>query len=222
MPNDSNKSGIMDTLNIKCVLTKKFFKFMRDFMDRRVQKTKESLYESLVILMKEKDINRITVKELTEMANVNRKTFYLHYKDIFDMVDKVKEKMLDELKAVVSAHNKDIIDFSVEPLSLFMDITKFVQRNKEIMFILLSNHANADFTFVNNIKTIMKEYCINIWNTIYPDSNSKNYDYFYSFAFYGYIGLMQDWIDSGQKDDVEYIGKLAAKMFCNTEVIIRS
>ena len=44
-------------------------------MDRRVQRTKNKLNESLMILMKEKNINQITVKELAELSDINRKTF---------------------------------------------------------------------------------------------------------------------------------------------------
>ena len=49
-------------------------------MDRRVRKTRLKLNESLMILIKDKNINQITVKELTDLADINRKTFYLHYK----------------------------------------------------------------------------------------------------------------------------------------------
>ena len=67
-------------------------------MDRRVRKTRLKLNESLMILIKDKNINQITVKELTDLADINRKTFYLHYKDIFDMVDNIKEQLLVELR----------------------------------------------------------------------------------------------------------------------------
>ena len=69
-------------------------------MDRRVRKTRLKLNESLMILIKDKNINQITVKELTDLADINRKTFYLHYKDIFDMVDNIKEQLLVELESV--------------------------------------------------------------------------------------------------------------------------
>ena len=74
-------------------------------MDRRVRKTRLKLNESLMILIKDKNINQITVKELTDLADINRKTFYLHYKDIFDMVDNIKEQLLVELESVILFHN---------------------------------------------------------------------------------------------------------------------
>ena len=50
--------------------------------DRRVRRTKRLLLKSLTSLMKEKPIKDISVKELTDLADINRGTFYLHYRDI--------------------------------------------------------------------------------------------------------------------------------------------
>lgn len=53
-------------------------------VDRRVRKTKKQLRECLTRLLKEKKVQDITVRELTDMADLNRGTFYLHYRDVFD------------------------------------------------------------------------------------------------------------------------------------------
>ena len=55
---------------------------MENNIDRRVMRTKTLLIHSLSTLMKQKNIKDITVKELCELADINRGTFYLHYKDI--------------------------------------------------------------------------------------------------------------------------------------------
>ena len=74
-------------------------------MDRRARRTQSKLKEALITLMKNKDINQITVKELAELADINRKTFYLHYRDIFDMLDNIKQNLLEEFTQVISLHN---------------------------------------------------------------------------------------------------------------------
>ena len=58
--------------------------------DRRVRKTKTQLKAGLAGLLKEKGINEITVTELTEQVDINRSTFYLHYRDIYDMMEKIE------------------------------------------------------------------------------------------------------------------------------------
>ena len=116
-------------------------------MDRRVRKTRLKLNESLMILIKDKNINQITVKELTDLADINRKTFYLHYKDIFDMVDNIKEQLLVELESVILFHNSSCTN-SDEPYSLMKDILEFIDKNSELLSIFLGPHINADSIFI--------------------------------------------------------------------------
>ena len=61
-------------------------------MDRRVRKTRALLLQGLVKMMENHDIQDISVKELTELVDINRGTFYLHYDDIYDMLIKWKMK----------------------------------------------------------------------------------------------------------------------------------
>ena len=55
-------------------------------MDRRVRRTRAQLRQALTALLREKDLKDITVRELTDRADVNRGTFYSHYQDVYDMV----------------------------------------------------------------------------------------------------------------------------------------
>ena len=64
--------------------------------DRRVRYTKMVLKDSLLKLLSEKDISRITIKEICDGADVNRATFYAHYADQYDLllpVEGVSESM---------------------------------------------------------------------------------------------------------------------------------
>lgn len=71
--------------------------------DRRVQYTKRMLKESLLSLLKEKPVEKITVKELCERADVNRSTFYVHYGSPQQLLNSI----LDEMYADISAKPQD-------------------------------------------------------------------------------------------------------------------
>ena len=65
---------------------------MEKKVDRRVIKTRRQLKKGLAALMKGKSVNQITVKELVEEVDINRSTFYLHFKDIQDLLRRIEEK----------------------------------------------------------------------------------------------------------------------------------
>ena len=75
-----------------------------EILDRRVRKTRRQLKECLTRLLKEKKIQDITVRELAEMADINRGTFYLHYKDVFDLMDQIKNELVEEVESVLTHH----------------------------------------------------------------------------------------------------------------------
>lgn len=69
---------------------------------RNYQKTEEAIIHALTVLYKEKrSIHKITVKELCEVANISRSTFYLHYQDLISIFETVGDKFVDSLKLMV-------------------------------------------------------------------------------------------------------------------------
>lgn len=63
--------------------------------DLRVIKTREALHHAFKEMICEMDYNQITIKELTQRAKVNRKTFYLHYSSLDDLLEELQEKIAD-------------------------------------------------------------------------------------------------------------------------------
>ena len=63
----------------------------------------------------EKSIRDITVKELTQRADVNRGTFYSHYQDIYDMVRQLENELFEEFDGVLDAYPAPVSRDSVRP-----------------------------------------------------------------------------------------------------------
>ena len=61
--------------------------------NRSVRLTRKRLSDALITLLMQKPVREITVRELTELANVSRGTFYFHYTDIYDLMDHVEREM---------------------------------------------------------------------------------------------------------------------------------
>ena len=60
--------------------------------------------EALISLLEKKDLEFITAKEICETAGVNRSTFYLHYTDIYNMLDSIEKELFEELETTFQAH----------------------------------------------------------------------------------------------------------------------
>lgn len=71
--------------------------------DLRVVKTRASINKAFITLFFEKDFDTISIKEITEYAQVGRKTFYLHYIDKYDLLDQVVSEKLTELEEICEA-----------------------------------------------------------------------------------------------------------------------
>ena len=63
-------------------------------IDKRSQRTREALKKTLAQMMIKQNINDITIKNLVVLANINRSTFYLHYTDIFDLLQEMENDIL--------------------------------------------------------------------------------------------------------------------------------
>lgn len=67
-------------------------------VDRRIIKSQEAIKKAFIELMAEKNVDQISIQEISDRANVSRRTIYLHYMDKFDLLDKIIEEHIYELR----------------------------------------------------------------------------------------------------------------------------
>ncbi|HJC46949.1 MAG TPA: TetR/AcrR family transcriptional regulator [Candidatus Lachnoclostridium pullistercoris] len=63
-------------------------------MDIRIEKTKRSIVNAFLELRAGKPLEKIRVKELCEKAQINKSTFYAHYRDIFDLAEQLEDEVV--------------------------------------------------------------------------------------------------------------------------------
>lgn len=71
--------------------------------DPRILRTRQLIRDAFVQLLQEKDIEKITVNSIAERATINRVTFYLHYRDIPDMLEKMADEMIEDIVQALSS-----------------------------------------------------------------------------------------------------------------------
>ena len=178
-------------------------------VDRRVRKTKKILRECLTQLLKEKKIQDITVRELTEMADLNRGTFYLHYKDVFDLLEQTEEELLTAFRQLLNRLNSKNTDNELVPV--FEEIFSMVKENGDLVEILLGE--NGDLNFLNRLKALIREKCLEDWMEMFRKRNSSSFEACSAFIVAGAVGLVQHWLQSGMKQSPRELAVLAERLF---------
>ncbi len=72
-------------------------------MDLRVKRTKQNITNAFLALRSQKPLERISVKELAELAEINKATFYLHYRDVYDLSNQLEDELLERCLAGIGA-----------------------------------------------------------------------------------------------------------------------
>ena len=177
-------------------------------LDRRVRKTRQQLQHCLAVLLKEKKIQEITVREITEMADLNRGTFYLHYKDVFDLLEKVELELLDELDGTLQKYQAS--DLHQKLSLIFTDLFVCVQENAEMVQILLGE--NGDLNFVHQVKERVREKCLKDWFELFNSQDSQLFDAFNAFMVSGCLGLVTYWLQNGMKESPKELAQIAEQI----------
>lgn len=180
--------------------------------DRRVRKTRTALKSALTTLMKQKNINSISVKELTDLADINRGTFYLHYKDVSDLLSQSEDDLLDELKATVNLYSAETV--KNDPAVLFSSLYKLCRANADMVRILVSE--NGDIKFLNKLKRLMRDKCLNDWSQNLRKSGLEHFDAYYSFIVGGCLSLLQYWFADGMKESPDELAQITAAFINQT------
>lgn len=103
-------------------------------MDLRIERTKRSIANAYLELRKQKPLEKITVKELSELAYINKATFYMHYHDIFDLADQIENEFFDSVLETTSYLDKLISS----PALAVQELTKSLSNARTTSDILFS------------------------------------------------------------------------------------
>lgn len=175
--------------------------------DRRVKYTKMVLRESLIELLREKPISRITVKELCEKADINRATFYTHYTDQFDLFKQIEAEFIADV-------NSYLDNFTLEQgetglLQLIVKIFEYVEENKELCRVLLGRTGDMDFQ--THIMQIVSKRVFFEWRKrIKVDETVA--EYIYTYVATGSIGIIRKWLFAEKQESPQKMAALVARL----------
>lgn len=169
--------------------------------DYRIRTTKKLIRESLIKLLEEKPINKITVTELCTECQINRATFYRYYEDVYDLLDQLEKQLVLELKSGIQLTRNDytISGFTEEILEVLL-------RNKELSRMLFNERSGKDF--LRDILEIAHNKCMEEWKRSDKDIPKNKIDYLCTFITGGTIGILNEWMTNDFKETPREIAEL--------------
>lgn len=115
---------------------------MAEVEDKRIRRTKKLLRQALTPLMQQKDFQSITVTDVVREADINRGTFYAHYRDVYDLRDKIETGMIEDFRGMIAAIRPSETVTLKLVLSRLMD---YLEENREIVTALIKVNAPDGF-----------------------------------------------------------------------------
>lgn len=170
---------------------------------QRVLETKERIRDAFFELYATKKIERISIKEITEKAELNRGTFYVYYKDIYDLLEKTEDELITELIGKV----KGIIIMILrdEDIDMFLPPLEFYKRYSKFLRVLFG--ANGDPNFVFKIKAIIKK----TLRELFEKENIpkvENMEYVMEYISSAQIGIITYWLLNDMVLPVKELGEM--------------
>ena len=166
-------------------------------VDPRTRKTRKAIRNAFAQLLSEKDMSRITVRDIAELAEINRKTFYRYYSGIYQVVDEIEDEIVQTFESVLGD-----IDFRHElknPYLIFERLTAVINTDIDFYGHLLSVQKNAGL--VSKIIAAVKEHVKKaLMEQIEVDEDFA--DVILEYSITGMIAVYQQWFISGRRDSI--------------------
>lgn len=174
-------------------------------VDRRVKYTKMVLRQSLLELLQEQPISKLTVTDICARADVNRNTFYSHYESPFDLLMQIEDELYEEIMRSVER------SLSTRTISAFLlDVCQSIEANGDLCRILMSEHGDKEF--LKRIMQVAHDWSIAEWSAQPSALDREGMELLYSFAANGSVAVIEGWIKSGMQKSPREIAALIEKM----------
>ena len=180
--------------------------------DRRVKRTINSLNIALFKLMSEKSINKITVTELAELANVNRATFYLYYQDIYQMVQSIEDECLEEFSKSIRIFASKNFNEKVA-LEFLTFIFQYTADNSELSKILLG--CDGDCAYIDKFKNIIIDEF-----KVKSSTSKEEAIYFFPFIISGTLEILKRWVLEDMPTPPKNMAKLVMSFITNGKKLL--
>jgi AcrR family transcriptional regulator len=169
---------------------------------RKVKYTKMVIREALFELLETKPLKQITVKSLCELADINRGTFYSHYKDIYDLVEILERDLIEKMGSVIKYESIGKQD----QLQMFTEVFTHIKTNVDDYKIILLNPESSHC--LDEILTEVYKHHTSALISINPPIPQNMIDYTFALLSSGSTKVILKWIENDFEESPEEMARL--------------
>lgn len=171
--------------------------------DKRVQKTLKEINHSFLELAKTKRIDKITVKEICDYANISRSTFYEHFEDLPSYIKRLKTSLVEGyIEASVNYR------FDTDTDATMNALIQYLLENKDILFLLFQDEGREGLEIITNS---LKEKTIPIWSQE-SNLNDTQLELLFTYFINGSFAAIEYWCHHKDTIDSEQFKELFENM----------
>lgn len=178
--------------------------------DLRITRTKQLIKTAFLDLMDEQGFEAVTVKAITERAGINRGTFYSHYVDKFDLMEKSIEAIFHEAEHKLVKNLPHVFgeERSESSYQLLVPFIRFIEANKVLMKPLL--RPNGDPQFQARLRSYMHAALFHRSPTVLFDETNALVpaDYLVSYISSAHMGVIYEWLYNDRPETAEEIARI--------------
>ncbi len=167
--------------------------------NRRVKLTKMLLDESFLSFLAKKPLSRITITEICEEADINRSTYYKHYSDPYDQLEKIENELIGEMSKYVDALIDEGIYGDRRQHRTIKRILEYMQMKKSVFQVLFDR--SDDLNFIKDIQVFFGKRIFRDFNPEKSGDLKNAYRYIYIST--GNFGILQHWIRNEMSVDID-------------------
>ncbi len=161
-------------------------------LDRRSRYSMHAIRSALFELLKEKELQNITVTDICRLADINRGTFYKYYKDVPDLYAQIETSIAEESYLIIKENCLD--HFSIR--KLIPNILNFIMDNDDFNCLIAKNPTGTQFiqkTILSFRPRFIESMLANI-----PDLTEETADIYFDFLLGGTVNIIIQWINNGK------------------------
>ena len=176
--------------------------------DRRKIRTQKKLKMALLELLKEKELNRLSITEVTQQAACNRVTFYSHYKDLNALLAAIVDDHLQGLVSYFRKSFENLERFSSKDVQRHMPIFEYIYQNQFIFSLIIKGEVlpGSQNQFCESLVQVSGTE-LKLEEETDLEIPALNY-----FLTYGTLGIFLYWIKEDFKDSPEAMAKKIADL----------